>query len=181
MKTSSLEFAPAVHAFSFRSAMVLFLQCIGAAMAFVLSMTVANLLSPMPKFILDKTPPAGFLSLTGALLFSGVINAVILVWVGRRSTFKGLALWGQIFVLSFGVETLQTQLETGYFISSFPLLQGNFEVYHLILRGLIASVLFTTLLTWIVGGFGKAARRPATFAIRADWAIRQSSWLPVVY
>ena len=181
MKISSLESVLAVNAFSFRSILAVFLQWIGGTVAFIVSMILSNLLSPMPKFILDKTPSTGFFTTPAALLFSGAINAVILIWVARRSPFKGLALWGQLFVLSFGAETFQTQIETGYFISAFPLLQGNFEVYHLILRGLIKSILFALLLIWIVGGFGNAPRSATNFTVNANRAVKQSSWLAAVY
>jgi hypothetical protein len=69
--------------------------------------------------------------------------------VARRSSFKGLALIGQLFVLSFGAQVFMAQIETAYFISAFPLLNNNFQLYILILRGFITSLLFSLLVTWI--------------------------------
>jgi hypothetical protein len=166
---------------NFKNTIGVLLQGLGAIIAFITSMMISNLLSPMPKFILDKTPPTGFFSLPVALLFSGVFNGLILLWVARRSSFKGLALWEQLSILSFGAETFQMQIETGYFISAFPLLQGNFEVYQLILRGLIKSVIFTALLTWMVGGFGKAPRPASKSTVNVDRAVKHGAWLAVVY
>ena len=96
-----------------------FLQGFGAAIGFIVSLMIANAVSPLPQFITEKTPATGFLSLPAAMLFSGIVNAVILVWAARRSSFKGFAMTGQLFVLSFGVQTFQTQIETGYFLSAF--------------------------------------------------------------
>lgn len=160
---------------------IVFLQWLGATFGFIASMLIANAVSPMPQFILDKTPANGFLPLPAALLFSGAVNATIVVWAARRSSFNRLKLWGMLLVLSFGAHAFQTQIETGYFISAFPLLQGNFEVYHLILRGLVTSVLFTGLVTLIAGGFGKAPRPAPNFAVNAERAIMHGAWLAAVY
>jgi len=161
--------------------LTVFLQGFGAAIGFIVSLMIANAVSPLPQFITEKTPATGLFSLPVAMLFSGIVNAVILVWAARRSSFKGFAMTGQLFVLSFGVQTFQTQIETGYFLSAFPLLHGNFEVYRLILRGFITSAIFAALVTLIVGGFGKAIRPAASFTVNADRAVKQSSWLAVIY
>ena len=161
--------------------LTIFLQGLGATIGFIVSLMIANAVSPLPQFITEKTPSTGFLSLPAAMLFSGIVNAVILVWAARRSSFRSFAMMGQLFVLSFGVQTFQTQIETGYFLSAFPLLQGNFEVYRLILRGFVTSAVFAALVTLIVGGFGKAIRPTASFTVNADRAVKQSSWLAVIY
>lgn len=160
---------------------IIVLQWLGLTIGFIASLSIANAVSPMPQFILEKTPATGFLSLPAALVFSGAINAVIFVWAARRSSFNRIQMWGQLLVLSFGAHAFQTQIETGYFISAFPLLQGNFEVYHLILRGLITSVLFTGMVTLIVGGFGIAPRPRTKFTVNAERAIKQGAWLAAVY
>jgi hypothetical protein len=166
---------------SIKSSTSVLLQVLAATIGFVISMMVSNAISPMPQFILEKTPATGFLSLPAAMIFSGIVNAVILVWAARRSSFKGVALMGQLFVLSFGAQTLLTQIETGYFISAFPLLHNNFEVYHLILRGLISSAVFVALVALITGGFSKEPHRATNFTVNADRAVRQSAWLAAVY
>ncbi|MGA7194932.1 MAG: hypothetical protein WBW94_15000 [Anaerolineales bacterium] len=161
--------------------LVVLLQGLGATIGFLVSLVIANTILPLSQLITAKTPSTGFLSLPLALLFSSIVNAVILVWAARRSSFRGFAMLGQLFVLSFGVQTFQTQIETGYFISAFPLLHGNFEVYRLILRGFVTSAVFAALVTLIVGGFGKAIRPAASFTVNADRAVKQSSWLAVIY
>jgi hypothetical protein len=135
----------------------------------------------MPKVIADATPASGFLSMPMAMLLNGLVNAVILVWAGRRSSYKGLTLWGQLLVLSFGAQVFMTQIETGYFLSAFPLLQGNFELYRLILRGLLTSALITLLVTLLVGGFSKQTRPPAQFTVTNDDAVKAGAWLAVIY
>ena len=56
MKTISVEFKPAMNAFSFKSALVLLGQCLGAFIGFILSMIVENIASPLPQFIMEKMP-----------------------------------------------------------------------------------------------------------------------------
>jgi len=167
--------------FNIKNTISVLVQVLGASIGFIVSMVIADAISPMPQFILEKTPATGFFSLPVAMLFSSIVNAVILVWVARRSSFKGSALIGQLFVLSFIAQAFQTQIETGYFISAFPLLHNNLEVYRLILRGFITSAAFAALVALIVGGFSKAPRPTTNFEVNADRAVRQSAWLAVIY
>jgi len=165
----------------FKNTLGLILQWLGALIGFLVCLVVSNLLLPLPKNIMDAVPPSGFLTAPLAFVFSGAVNATILVWAARRSSFKNLALWAGLFVVSFGVQVFETQIETGYFISAFPLLHGNFVVYLLVLRGLITSLLFTLLITLMVGGFSHRPRATARFAVNANHAIKMSAWLAAVY
>lgn len=157
------------------------LQILTVTIAFVVCLAIPNLILPMPKVISDATPASGFLSMPVAMLLNGLVNAVILVWAGRRSSYKGLALWGQLLVLSFGAQVFMTQIETGYFLSAFPMLQDTFELYRLILRGLLTSVLITVFVTALVGGFSNQSRLPSQFTVTNDDAVKAGSWLAVVY
>lgn len=181
MKTISLESTPVVKASSFKSVLAVFFQWLGAFVAFIASMIIADMLSPLPAFIMENAPESGFMSQGAAMLFSGAVNATILLWAAHRSSFKGFALFGQLFVLLFGVQIFQTQIETGYFISAFPLLHGNFEVYHLILRGAITSAIFVLLVTLFVGGFSRKPTEATNFTVHADQSVRASAWLAAVY
>ena len=157
------------------------LQTLGATVAFVISLTIPSMLMPMPKAMMDAAPANGFIPSGAAFLVNALVNAVLLVWAGRRSSYKGLTLWGQLLVLSFGTQVFMTQIETGYFISAFPLLNGNFELYRLIFRGLLTSALFTLLVTWMVGGFSKRPRLQAQFTVTNDDAVRAGWWLAFAY
>jgi hypothetical protein len=159
----------------------IFLQVLIVAFGFLVSLMISTMLLPMPKVIMDSVPARGFLSTPMAFLLNGLVNAVLLVWAGRRSTYKGLALWGQLLILSFGAQVFLTQIETGYFLSAFPLLQNNFELYRLILRGLITSALVTLLVTWMVGGFSKQVRLEPQFTVTNDDVVKAGSWLAVIY
>jgi hypothetical protein len=167
--------------FNFKNIPGIFFLGLGAGVAFVVSLMISNLLVPLSPKIVAAAPPSGFLSMPLAFLFNAATNAVILVWAARRSSFKGLALTGQLFVLSFGAQVFMTQIETGYFLSAFPLLHNNFELYVLILRGFITSLLFSLLVTWMAGGFSKKPRPQAAFTTTTDISLRQNAWLPVVY
>jgi hypothetical protein len=157
------------------------LKGVAASIAFVISLMIGSALAPMTPSILAKTPSMGILSTAGAMVVSAIVDAVILVWVAERSTLRGLALIGQLFILSFGVQTFQTQIETGYFISAFPLLQGNFELYLIMLRGLITSAVFAVLVALIVHGLSKAPGPASRLYVDVRRALRQSAWLAAVY
>lgn len=151
-------------------------------LAFVFSLVIANMLSPLSPEIMEAGESAtGFLSAGMAFLFNAVVNAVILVWAARRSSFRGLLMVGQLFVLSFGAQVFMTQMETGYFLSAFPLLQKNFQLYNLVFRGLITSVLLSVLVTWIVGGFSKKTLPESNFTVTTNNGVKQAAWLSVVY
>jgi hypothetical protein len=158
-----------------------FLQWLGALVGFILCLVIYNLLLPLPQAIMAAVPASGFLSTPPAFLLNGGVNALILVWAARRSSLKGFSMWMQLLVLSFGAQTFMTQIETGYFISAFPLLHGNYELYHLVLRGFLTSALFTLLVTWMVGGFSKKPRPLAVFMVPARAAVKTGAWLAVVY
>ncbi len=164
-----------------KSVLGFFLQILGVTIGFAISLALPAMLLPMPKAIMDAAPANGFVSAPVAFLLNGLVNAVILVWAGRRSTYKGMALWGQLLVLSFGAQVFMTQIETAYFISAFPLLHDSFELYRLILRGLMTSALVTLLATWLVGGFSKQERPQAQFTVTNNNAVQAGSWLPVAY
>jgi hypothetical protein len=164
-----------------RNAISILLKVLVASIGFVISLTIAGAIAPMAQSILEKTPSTGILSLPASLIVDGVVNAVILVWAAQRSPFKGVRLLGALLILLFGAETFQTQIETGYFVSAFPLLQGNFELYRLILRGFISSAIFVVLVALLVGAFSRAPRPETNFTVSAARAVRQSAWLAAVY
>jgi hypothetical protein len=181
MKTLSIESTPSVSAFSFKSVLALLGQWFGAFVAFIVAMIVANIASPLPQFIMENTPESGFMSQGVALLFSGAVNATILIWAARRSSLKGFALAGGLFVFSYLAQIFQTQIETSYFVSAFPLLHGNFEVYRLFLRGAITSAIFVLLVTLFVGGFSRKSRAESKFTVHADQFLKAGVWLAAAY
>ena len=167
--------------FGVKSSILVALQWLGAVIAFPISLIIGGMILPLSKTIVDATPATGIVSLPMAMLFSGVVNATILVWAARRSSFQGLAMWMQLLVLSFGVQTFETQIETAYFLPAFPLLRGSFQLYLLILHGFVSSLLFTFLVVLLVGGFSRRPRPETNFTVRADHAVKAGAWLPVVY
>jgi hypothetical protein len=168
--------------FNFKTVLVILLQVLGAALAFVISLVIANMLSPLSPAISEAGKSAtGFLTSPMAFLFNAITNAAILVWAARRSSFKGLAMIGQLLVLSFGTQVFMTQIETGYFLSAFPLLHDNFQLYNLVWRGLLTSLFFSILVTWICGGFSKKPRPQANFTVTTNHAVKQGAWLALVY
>jgi hypothetical protein len=47
---------------SFKSTFIVFLQWIGAFIAFILSLIAANIISPLPQSIMEKMLETGFMS-----------------------------------------------------------------------------------------------------------------------
>jgi hypothetical protein len=181
MKTVLVKSTPMINSFSFRSAFFFFLQWISAFFAFILSLIAANIVSPLPQFIMEKIPEAGFMSVASAMLFNGAINATILVWAARRSSLKGFVLAGELFFFSYFAQIFQTQIETAYFLPAFPSLHGNFEVYRLFLRGALTSAIFTLIVTLIIGGFSRKPRAETKFTVHAEQFLKTGAWLGVVY
>ena len=179
--TQSLETSK-ISQFSFKKLLVILLQILGAMLAFVIGLMISNILFPLSPAIAEAGKSStGFLTSPTAFLFNAATNAVILVWAARRSSFKGLAMVGQLLVLSFGTQVFMTQIETGYFLSAFPLLHDNFQLYNLFWRGLITSLIFSLLVAWLCGGFSRRPRPQANFEVKADNALVHSAWLALVY
>ena len=173
---------PVSNQFGFKKFFVTVLQVLGAMLAFVISLVIANMLFPLSPAIMEAGKSAtGFLASPAAFLFNAIVNAVILVWAARRSSFKGLAMIGQLLVLSFGTQVFMTQIETGYFISAFPLLHDNFQLYNLIWRGFLTSLFFSILVTLICGGFSRKPRPQTNFTVTANHAVKHAAWLAFIY
>jgi hypothetical protein len=167
--------------FAFKNILSALLQWIGASVGFVVCLIIDNLLLPLPKALMAAVPASGFLPTFPAFMLNAGVNALVLVWAARRSSSKGFGMWMQLLVLSFGAQTFMTQVETGYFISAFPLLHGNFVIYQLVLRGLVTSVLFALLVTWMAGGFSKKPRPQPMFIVPASDIIKTGAWLALIY
>ena len=167
---------------TFKTYLGIFFQMLAAMLAFVVSLILGNMLSPLSPAIMEAGKSAsGFVPTGLAFLFNAFANALILIWATRRSSFKGLALTGQLFVLSFGAQVLMTQIETGYFLNAFPLLTNNLQLYNLTLRGFLTSLIFSLLVTLIAGGFSNKLRPKAAFTVPCNHAVKHGFWLPVVY
>ena len=165
-----------------KSLLGIMLQLLGAMLAFVVSLVISNALLPLAPAISEAGKSAfGFLPSSAAFLFNALTNALVLVWAARRSSFRGLPMVGQLLALSFGVQVFMTQIETASFLSAFPLLRDNFQLYNLVLRGFVTSLLFSLLMALICGGFSKRPRPQAAFTVTADRAVKQGAWLPLVY
>ena len=171
-----------MNTFSLKTLFIIILQGLGAMLAFVVSLIIANMLLPLsPEISAAGQTATGFLAQPLAFLFNAFVNALILVWAAHRSSFKGMALFGQLLVLSFGAQVFMTQIETGYFLPAFPLLRDNFQLYNLVLRGFVTSLLFALMVTALCGGFTSRPRPQATFKVTAGRAVKHGTWLPLVY
>lgn len=167
--------------FSVKSIVLTLLQWLGATVGFIVSLVLSSFVLPLPEAVMAATPPTGILTVGPAMLVNGAVNAAILVWAAKRSSLRGLRMWLQLLVLSFGAQTLETQIESGYFLSAFPLLQGTFGVYLLMARGLLTSVLITLLVVLLVGGLSPRPRPQSRFRVELDRAFRMATWLGAAY
>jgi hypothetical protein len=92
-----------------------------------------------------------------------------------------VTLAGGLFVFSYLAQIFQTQIETSYFLSAFPPLHGNLEVYRLFLRGAITSAVFVLLVTLFTGGFFRKPREAAKFIVHTGQFVKVGAWLAAVY
>ncbi len=148
-------------------------------LAYLLSLILPSLLLPMPEALQQAAPEHGFLP--DAMLINALANTLLIYWLCRRSTRKGLALFLQLALPLFLVQTFQTQVETMYFMEAFPALQGNFLVYQLILKGALTAALFAGFAMLIAGRHRASAGEKASFRPDLGFTLRQVSWLALVY
>jgi hypothetical protein len=78
-----------VNTFNFKTLFVIILQVLGAMLAFVVSLIVANMLLPLsPEISAAGQTATGFLAPPLAFLFNAFVNGVILVWAARSLQFQ---------------------------------------------------------------------------------------------
>lgn len=157
------------------------LQWFGIVLSYLFSMILFSVLIPFPENLMKLMPPSGIVPPPFDLLINAIVNGTLIFWVAKRSNYRSFQLIIQLALCLFGVQTFQTQIETGYFISAFPLLKGTFEVYKIIFRGLLSSILFATLVTIITGGFKKRVKALRNFSFPAERCIKIAACLGVVY
>jgi hypothetical protein len=154
---------------------------IGLVFSFLISLIIFSLLIPFPESMILATPAKGVVDPPLDMIINAIVNATLVFWIIKRSSYNGFKLILQLVVCVFGVQTFQTQLETAYFINAFPLLRGNFEVYKIIARGLLSSILFVTLATLITGRLKNRVKAASTFSFSTNRTIKISAGLGVFY
>ena len=81
-----------MNTFNFKTLVIIILQGLGAMLAFVVSLIIANMLLPLsPEISAAGQTATGFLAPPLAFLFNAFVNSLVLVWAARRSSFKGMA------------------------------------------------------------------------------------------
>lgn len=149
--------------------------------SYTLSLGILYLLFPIPESFIANTPQYGIIATPFDIIFNTVINGTLVLWVVMRSSYTGFKLYLQIFLPVFFVQTFQTQIETAYFIDSFPLLKGNFEVYMLFFRGAAATAVFAGITLFIASKVIKRRIGGKSFEVSTDRIIKKSLWLSFVY
>jgi len=84
-----------------------------------------------------------------ALVLVATINALVLVYPILRSSWHGLTLIGSIFLVQFGVESFNSQLESLYFSRALQI--STNEVIGLVTAGAIRALIFALLAVWFLG------------------------------
>lgn len=142
----------------------------------------ASLAVPVPGAIRAAVPASGFLPAPlDFLSFLGSL-ALLAYWTARGSAVPGWKRVGQVAVLVIGAQTFMTQIETAYFLEAFPLLQGSFETYRMVLRGALWGFAAAAAATLLTGGFRKTARlREPRFTVDPSRALARTAILGAVY
>ncbi len=137
---------------------------------------------PVPGAIRAAAPPSGFLPAPLDFLAFLGSTAFLGYWVARRSTLRGWYRVLQVSALVFGAQTFMTQIETAYFLEAFPLLQGSFEVYRMVLRGALWGVGTSVASALMTGGFRKTAQsREPRFTMDPGRALARTAVLGAAY
>lgn len=83
------------------------------------------------------------------LLLVSLINAAVWTYVTLRSRWSGWKLVMTVFLVSYGVSTVMSQIETAYFVTRLP--PGVLS--RLFLAGMLTSVVFAPLAVLFLGKF----------------------------
>ena len=148
--------------------------------AFLIAMAVPYLTLPLSDAIMSAVPGQGVLKAPFDILINMFVNGTLVFWIIKRSAYSGYKLFIQLFLIVFLVQTFQTQIETAYFISGFPLLKGNFETYMLILRGAMGALIFAGL-SVLISLLIRSKAQLKTFDTSTDRIVRKALWLNAVY
>jgi hypothetical protein len=149
--------------------------------SYILSLGILYLLFPIPESFLENIPKQGLIPGPFDIIFNSAVNGTLVLWIAVRSSYKGYKLYLQIFLPVFFVQTFQTQIETAYFIDSFRLLKGNFEVYMFFFRGAASAAIFSAITFLVTEKLIKRSTGESTFSASTDRIIKKSLWLSFLY
>lgn len=124
----------------------------GAALALIYAVCfiVPSLVFPItPEMARASAPMAGY-ELPLNLLFMVVVTVLLV----KNSKWSGWKLTGVLWLTLWGLQTFMTQIETWYFIESFPLITPA-EMLRLFIRNALTLLIFVPAAVWIAGGFKK--------------------------
>jgi len=142
--------------------------------AFVVSAQVAGLGSSVGRpaerpSVSNETPAGRADQLLAILAAVSLVGAAILSYPTARSRWHGLTLVAALFLLQFGVETVQTQLETAYFRSAFSM--SDAVLRGIVMAGALRALMFAPVAVLLMGRMRRADEgiRPAR-ADHASWS-----------
>lgn len=98
---------------------------------------------------IEQPAPADASTTLLPLLIVSLINAAVWTYVILRSRWSGWKLVMTVFLVSYGVSTVMSQIETAYFVTLLP--PG--VLARLFLAGMLTSVLFAPLAVLFLGKF----------------------------
>ena len=98
---------------------------------------------------IEQPAPADASATLLPLLIVSLINAAVWTYVILRSRWSGWKLVMTVFLVSYGVSTVMSQIETAYFVTRLP--PG--VLARLFLAGMLTSVLFAPLAVLFLGKF----------------------------
>ncbi|HKY29036.1 MAG TPA: hypothetical protein VJM12_13940 [Pyrinomonadaceae bacterium] len=98
---------------------------------------------------IEQPAPADASATLLPLLIVSLINAAVWTYVILRSRWSGWKLVMTVFLVSYGVSTVMSQIETAYFVTRLP--PG--VLARLFLAGMLTSVLFAPLAVLFHGKF----------------------------
>ncbi len=103
----------------------------------------------------NQMPVAPDGQLLAILAAVSLTSAATLSYPTARSRWHGLAIVAALFLLQFGVETVQTQLETAYFRSAFSM--SDAALRGIVVAGALRALMFAPLAVLLLGRMRRAS------------------------
>jgi len=106
----------------------------------------------------------------GWLLLSNLLIVLILSYLARRSRFSGLRLAVILFLVFFGIHTVNTQIESIFFQLAIP----QEEMARIVFAGFLVALFFSPVIVVIMGKMGSFPQKTQT---RERAKLSLTSWI----
>lgn len=152
---------------TFKSTIVLVLKYLALVAVYVLVSSLSSVVLPARLLMNVPGDPASTYNILMSSLLVAAVNTLIIVVVILRSRWSGWKLMLGLSAAYYGLVTVMSQMETGYFADALGV-DGN-TLVRLFLAGLPVALFFVPLAVWVLGkARSTAADMPLTTFLPVD-------------